>query len=155
MEDKVMNHLGYQGSISVSIEDGVIHGSILHINDLVTYEAETPDKLVIAFREAVEDYLEYCEKKGVSPDKPMSGSFNIRIGATLHRQSVQYAAKKGITLNELIKNAISNYLSCDGKEIHHHFHIGEPAASASWATRVQVDAPAPATKIATHLKVVH
>ncbi len=30
---------GYQGSVETSIEDGVFHGKILFINDLVTYEA--------------------------------------------------------------------------------------------------------------------
>ena len=32
---------GYQGSVETSIEDGVLHGKIMFINDLVTYEATT------------------------------------------------------------------------------------------------------------------
>ena len=154
MEDKVMNHLGYQGSMTISIEDGVLHGSILNINDLVTYEAETPSELLKAFKESVEEYLSFCKRKGVSPEKPMSGSFNVRIGQELHKKSVQYAARKAISLNEFIKAAITSYLECEGKEIHHHYHLGDQAESASWAARVPIDAPATqAPKFI--MKVVH
>lgn len=157
MEDKVMNHLGYQGSIAVSLEDNVLYGSILNINDLVSYESENPEGLKLAFEEAVEEYLEFCKRKGVSPNKPVSGSFNVRVGQDLHKRSVQFAAKKAITLNELVKSAIFNYLECDGKEIHHHFHIGEAEEAKSWVTRVSVEAQGHGhtTKFSSSMKVFH
>lgn len=52
---------GYKGSISASIEDQCLHGKILFINDLITYEAETVPALKEAFEEAVNDYLETCK----------------------------------------------------------------------------------------------
>lgn len=140
MEDKVMNHLGYQGSVMVSFEDGILHGAILNINDLVTYEAETIPELKIAFQESVEEYIEYCKSKGLAPNKPMSGSFNVRIGPDLHKKAVQFANSKGLALNEVVKSAISNFLLCDGKEVHHHFHIAENVERASWVTQVAVEA---------------
>lgn len=157
MEDKVMNHRGYQGSIAISLEDNVIFGSILNINDLVTYEAETPEGLKAAFIEAVEDYLEFCKKKGVSPDKPVSGSFNVRIGQELHKKAVQFATKKDIALNELVKSAVASYLECDGKEIHHHYHVGEFEEAKSWVTRVSIEAQGHGhtTKFSSSMKVVH
>jgi hypothetical protein len=45
-------------------------------------------------------YLAYCKKTGRVPDKPFSGSFNVRTGAALHRLSAQVAASKGVSLNE-------------------------------------------------------
>lgn len=47
--NKMLNYKGYFGSIEVSIEDGILHGKIQCINDIVTYEAETPNELKSAF----------------------------------------------------------------------------------------------------------
>jgi predicted HicB family RNase H-like nuclease len=52
-----MTYKGYAGSAEVSDEDGVVHGRLLGIRDLVTYEAETFAGLDAAFRNAVDDYL--------------------------------------------------------------------------------------------------
>jgi predicted HicB family RNase H-like nuclease len=75
-----MEYKGYQGSIEVSLEDNVLHGKILHIVDLVTFEAQTPDGLRQAFEGEVDEYLTFCEEEGVAPDKPFKGTFNVRVG---------------------------------------------------------------------------
>lgn len=58
------NYKGYQGSIENSIEDGVLHGKILSIDDLVTYESKTLQALKKQFELAVDDYLVSCEELG-------------------------------------------------------------------------------------------
>jgi len=40
-----------------------------------------------SFEAAIDDYLALCEEKGIEPDKPFKGSFNVRIGSQLHRQA--------------------------------------------------------------------
>lgn len=64
----VLLYKGFMGSIEISMEDGSLHGKLLLINDLVTYEARTPKQLQIEFESAVEDYLATCEELGRSPD---------------------------------------------------------------------------------------
>lgn len=54
----MMNHKNHLGSIRHSAEDGVFHGRIESIRDLVTYEAADLEGLRKAFEEAVDDYLE-------------------------------------------------------------------------------------------------
>lgn len=95
-----LTYKGYSGSVDISVEDNCLHGKIEFINDLVTFEGSSPIELKSAFEEAVDRYLAYCKKTGTVPDKPFSGSFNVRTGAALHRQSAQVAASKGISLNE-------------------------------------------------------
>jgi len=65
---------GLQGSVEVSLGDNVLHGKILHIVDLVTFEAETPEGLRQAFETQVDEYLIFCSEEGVAPDKPFSGT---------------------------------------------------------------------------------
>jgi len=102
-----MKYRGYHGSVDVSIEDGVLHGKILFIDDLVTYEADTVPALQTEFRAAVDDYIQTCEELGRAPQKAYSGSFNVRVGPELHQESVIYAKKQGITLNELVKRSLT------------------------------------------------
>ncbi len=62
-----MSHLkykGYCGTAQFSLKDGVFHGKLDFIRDLVTYESDTLTSLGVAFREAVEDYLADCEEEG-------------------------------------------------------------------------------------------
>jgi predicted HicB family RNase H-like nuclease len=49
------------------------------VRDLVSYEAEQLGQLRIAFENAVDNYLETCEREGLMPDKPFDGSFNVRL----------------------------------------------------------------------------
>lgn len=126
MDNSVMSHLGYQGTVEVSIEDDVLHGKILHINDLVTYEADTPADLKAEFIAAVEDYLEFCKSKGLSPDKPFSGVFQVRVGPELHKGVVQRATREGKSINEIVREALDGLLNgkhqvVHHREVHHHY----------------------------------
>lgn len=115
-----MKYKGYFGSIEVSLEDGVIHGKLECISDLVTYEASSVPDLKKAFEDAVDDYIETCLEVGKLPEKTMSGTFNIRIGEVLHKEAYLAAKAKRLSLNDYIKNAVRDALT--GKnEIHYHF----------------------------------
>jgi len=107
-----MNYIeykGYLGIVEFSPDDMVFHGKIHGINDLVTFEAKDVDSLLSAFHEAVDDYLEICQRYGKTPEKAYSGQFNIRIDSSLHRQLSMNAAKEGVTLNQCVAQALADY----------------------------------------------
>jgi predicted HicB family RNase H-like nuclease len=119
-----LKHKGYMGSIDVSPEDNCLHGKILFIRDIVTYEGQTVDELKQAFVEAVEDYLATCEELGRESQKPFSGSFNVRVGPELHKAAVEQAYRKDISLNELVKCALEENLAHSPRTYHHeHLHV--------------------------------
>ncbi len=120
-KSKLMLHKGFYGSADVSLEDDILFGKIECINDLVTYEAETPLALKAAFEEAVDDYLATCEAIGKEPEKPFSGTFNVRVGAEIHKKAYIKSLQEGISLNDLVKKAIETHV--DGRqEVHMHIH---------------------------------
>lgn len=126
--NKLMNYKGFYGSVETSLEDGVLFGKIECINDLVNYEAETLAALRAAFEESVDDYLETCAEIGKSPDKPMSGTFNVRVGAELHKQAYIAATNAGKTLNEFVKAALEEATSdTNDKHVHLHIHATQDA----------------------------
>lgn len=118
---KLLKYKGFSGSVICSIEDNVIHGKIECINDLITYEAESMSDIKAAFQEAVEDYLETCEMLGKEPDRPMSGSFNVRIGSQLHKTAYLAAKEAEVSLNDFVKSAIEEKVS-QKREVHLHLH---------------------------------
>lgn len=122
MSNKTLEYKGFQGSVNFDLETNVLHGKILHINDLVSYEAESVDGLNKSFIEAVEDYLETCELLGVEPEKPFSGSFNIRIGQELHKDLAKFSARHGSSINDVVKEAINCHVNGRHNEIHHHHY---------------------------------
>ena len=94
------------GSVHFSTDDEVFYGKIEGIDDLVTFEGTTVKEIKKSFNEAVEDYIELCRKTGKKIFKSYKGSFNIRISPSLHKKAVQKSHILGISLNQLVKNAI-------------------------------------------------
>lgn len=120
---ELLNYKGYHGSVETAIEDGVLHGKILFINDLVTYEAETLRDLRSEFEAAVADYVETCQAIGKNPEKPCSGQFNVRIDPELHKRAALRAIQLDQSLNAIVVAALEKYL--DEQDIvhnHHHDH---------------------------------
>ncbi|WIV25630.1 type II toxin-antitoxin system HicB family antitoxin [Pseudomonas sp. M2(2023)] len=122
MTNKTLEYKGFQGSIDFDVQAYVMHGKILHINDLVTYEAENLKELEAAFKEAVDDYLETCEFLGVAPEKPFSGSFNVRVGTSLHKDLAMFAARQDTSINEVVKEALRCHIDGKYNEVHHHHY---------------------------------
>jgi predicted HicB family RNase H-like nuclease len=125
MMNTELSHKGYKGSCEVSIEDDCLHGHILDIDDLITYEGSTVRELQSAFASAVDAYLNHCTSIGKEPNKPYSGSFNVRIGPELHKAAVQRARETGKKLNELVRNAIEVAVAGNVvfPEVHNHVTI--------------------------------
>lgn len=122
MAQSELDYKGYTGSVEVSIEDACLHGHILFINDLVTFEGENVPEIQVAFQNAVDRYLSHCERVGKSADKPYSGTFNVRIGTELHTKAAKVAHIRKINLNEFVKSAIQAAVDINGIVTHKHQH---------------------------------
>jgi predicted HicB family RNase H-like nuclease len=111
MNMETYTYKGYQGSVETSIEDGVLHGKIMFINDLVTYEATTLKALEKQFESAVNDYLASCKKLDKEPDKTLTGQFNVRVGEDLHRRIALNALQTDTSINAVVVTALTAYLN--------------------------------------------
>ena len=101
------------GSVEADIESKCLYGKLLHINDLVTYEANTLKELELSFKEAVDDYIDTCNSLNRPVQKSFKGSLNVRIGKDLHQLAAEQAAQHGISLNDYIKTAVEHQISSD------------------------------------------
>lgn len=98
----MMEYKGYIGKVEFDDEAGILHGEIINTRDVVTFQGQSVAEVTNAFRESVDDYLEFCNLRGESPDKPFSGQFVTRIHPELHRQVNAAAAIAEKSLNAWI-----------------------------------------------------
>lgn len=61
---KELKYKKYVGSVEHHPDDEIYHGKITNISDLVIYEGHDLKSLEVDFKNAVEDYIEACEKRG-------------------------------------------------------------------------------------------
>ncbi len=107
---KHLEYKGYLGTAELSETDGVFNGKLAFLRDLVTYESDTAEGLVRAFHESVDDYLADCAEEGRDADKPFKGLFNVRTNPELHRAYARIAAERGLSLNEVVTEALESAL---------------------------------------------
>ncbi len=112
----MMQYKDYFGSIHYNDEDKIFYGQVEYIRSLISFEGEDVASLRASFEEAIDDYLALCEEKGIEPEKPFKGSFNVRVGSQLHRQAALFAQHRGVNLNKLVTDALELYLKGESLE---------------------------------------
>ena len=91
--------------------DEVFHGKFEAITDLVTFETEAAKQLRPEFERAVDDYLALCAAVGKEPSKTFTGSFSVRLGPELPRKAALVSTSRGISLNQLVSQAVSQLVA--------------------------------------------
>ena len=107
----MMEHKGYKGYVEFDEENEIFHGEVLYVNDVITFQGKSVDELKKEFRDSVDDYIDFCESRGESPEKPVSGSFLIRADPDLHRRCLEAAKKSRTSLNAWAQQALGKALS--------------------------------------------
>lgn len=104
----IMNYKGYVARVEYSGEDDCFIGHIAGINDVVGFHGDSVAELHAAFEEAVDDYLETCEKAGRSPQKSYSGHIMLRIPPELHAKVAMLAEAHGKSLNSWVTELLAH-----------------------------------------------
>ncbi|GLS03491.1 hypothetical protein GCM10007860_06350 [Chitiniphilus shinanonensis] len=123
--DNVLEYRGYSGSVEFSAEDRCFFGKLLFINDVIMYDGVSVDEVEKAFKSQVDAYLAHCEERGVEPNKPCRGLFNVRISPALHQQLSLLAVSKRTSLNDVVKDALECYVRKPDTVEHRHIHSFE------------------------------
>ncbi len=102
----MMNYKGYVGVVAFDDEAGIFHGEVINTRDVITFQGDCVEELRQAFRDSVDDYLEFCKERGEEPEKPFSGKLVIRMDPQTHQLAYLRAKEAGISLNEWLNQAI-------------------------------------------------
>jgi len=108
----MMEYKGYIGKVEIDDEAGILHGEVINIRDVITFEGTSVDEIQKAFRESIDDYLEFCAQRGETPEKSFSGKFVVRLPTELHRKAYVQAKLADKSLNgwvtEVLRTALQD-----------------------------------------------
>lgn len=109
----MMEYKGYIGKVEIDEEEKILHGEVINVRDVITFQGESVEEIQQAFRESIDDYLDFCAQRGESPEKPFSGKFVVRLPAELHRKAYVQAKLADKSLNgwviDVIRSVLQNH----------------------------------------------
>lgn len=106
----LLKYKGYTATLEVDVEDGVLRGDVIDIRDVITFEGNTIAELEQAFHESIDDYLDFCARKNIAPEKPFSGQFLVRTTPERHRLVAEAAAGVGKSVNKWVDDMLQQAL---------------------------------------------
>ena|SRR2546427_4531117 len=103
----MMTYKGYTGKVDFDDEAGILFGRVIDIQDVITFKGTTVDEIRQAFRDSVDDYLEFCQELGKEPDRPFSGRLPFRTTPERHRKIFLAAKLAGKSINAWMDDTLA------------------------------------------------
>ncbi len=103
----MLSYKGYSGHVEFDDEAGLFHGEVLDLRDVITFQGKSVDEIEQAFKDSIDDYLEFCAERGEEPDKPFSGKLMLRLPSELHRKVYTSSKQEGKSLNQWIAERLA------------------------------------------------
>jgi predicted HicB family RNase H-like nuclease len=107
-----MTYGNYKAKVEYDPIDKIFVGHIIGIRDIVGFHGRTVEELESAFHEAVEHYLEVCEKIGQEPQRSYSGKLTLRIPPEIHMAVATAAEINNKSINQwaadVLKQAVGS-----------------------------------------------
>jgi len=123
MSKSTLEYKGYLGSVECDLDSDELFGKILLINDAIFYQGENLKELRQCFENALDDYIETCKEIEKNPDKPFSGTFNVRIAPELHREvAIKSQVSGHKSLNQSVVMALSKWVQRE-TVVHHKLTV--------------------------------
>lgn len=101
---------GYTAYVEIDPETEMLFGSIIDIQDVITFTAKTVDEIIQEFHRSVDDYLKFCQEQGKTPEKPFSGKLPYRTTPERHRQIFITAKQQNKSINAWMDEVLEKAL---------------------------------------------
>ena len=132
IEDK-----GYHGVFEFDASIDAVHGRVVGLQDIVTFEGRSLDELRREMAESVEDYLELCADTGKDPERPFRGEFLVRTTPEVHRAAAVEAEASGMSLNAWVEAAITSAV----RETRPPYKAARPGTKTAVKPKPKAEAP--------------
>ena len=105
-----MKYKGYHGQVNYDEEAKLFHGEVVGLRDVITFQGTSVDELEQAFKDSVDEYLDFCKELGRAPEKPFSGKLILRLPPEIHKRAAYEARSSGVSLNAWLNQGIQQLL---------------------------------------------
>ncbi|MDR2825458.1 MAG: type II toxin-antitoxin system HicB family antitoxin [Deltaproteobacteria bacterium] len=109
MDNNTMKYKDYTALIEFSDEDGCFIGSVIGINDIVSFDGETVDEIRKNFHDMIEHYIAACADEGRKPNTPIS-EVMVPIPPVLYAKIAQKAEYDGVPINTVMETALQKFV---------------------------------------------
>lgn len=103
----MLNYKGYSGFVVYDDEAHIFHGEVVGLKAVITFQGTTVDEIEQAFKDSVDDYLDWCKERNKEPEKAYSGKFNLRMPPELYAKIAVEAAQQKMSINSYIVRKLS------------------------------------------------
>ncbi|MFZ4765507.1 MAG: type II toxin-antitoxin system HicB family antitoxin [Roseimicrobium sp.] len=105
----MMKHKGYSATVTFDDEAGLLHGEVLGMRDVITFQGAS-----LAFRESVDDYLDFCRERGELADTPYVSEVHLHLAPVVQRELEAVARRDGLSVEHWVEALIVNRLAVEG-----------------------------------------
>ena len=106
-----MSYQGYEARVDYDEEANLLHGEVVNLRDVITFQARSVDDLKLALQDSVEDYRAFCKERGEAPEEPYIGQFMMRLEPALYQAAADAARTSGLSLDRWIAEQLEKALA--------------------------------------------
>ncbi len=104
----MMQYKGYSGRVEYDDDAEIFRGEVIGLRDVITFQGTTVEEIKQAFKESVDDYIDFCAQLGHAPEKPFTGKFMLRLSPDLHRKVYIAAKQSGESINSWVNEQLQH-----------------------------------------------
>ena len=109
----MIEYKGYIGVVDFDPEIDLFHGTVINIQDVITFYGASVAELREEMQKSLEIYFEVCEEQGKVPDKPFSGIVTIQTSPELYGRIALNAARRQLEIDAYLQEILEKAVSVD------------------------------------------
>lgn len=102
---------GYYGTMRIDVEQDMLFGHVVGMNDKIIYQGKTVKALEKDFQESVDEYIEFCNEIGKKPEKSFTGNILFRATSQRHSKIALAAQRCGKSINAWLSDLVDEKLN--------------------------------------------
>ena len=106
MSGSTLRHGDYVASVVFDPDEDMFRGEVINTASHIDFYADSVEGLKEEFTTSIRVYLDFCEERGIKPERGYSGKFNVRLEPDLHARAAAGATSDGMSLNAWVASAI-------------------------------------------------
>jgi len=105
---------GHRAVIQFDPEINMFRGEFVGLNGSADFYAGDVKGLEREGATSLRVFMETCRANGIDPIKHFSGKFQARISPELHERAASIAAARGVSMNQLLQDALEHEVRAVG-----------------------------------------
>lgn len=105
--NNLMTFGSYKALITYDPDINLFRGEFIGLNGGADFYADNITDLKKEGKTSLKVFLDMCKEKGITPKKPYSGRFNVRVSPSIHERAVIAACAENKSLNQWVADTLS------------------------------------------------